>query len=188
MFSNHYLNYADDVLLTLMQQSDEKAFETIYRRHWYKMYQVAFQFMGSKEDSEQIVQDAFESLWKRREMLEVRQLKVYLVVVVKNLATNMIKSQITFRKYQEFLIFRKIEQTGNVENISNFEELAAAVDDALRKLPEKTAEVFRLSRFENMPNREIAVMLHLSEKAVEYHITKSLKFLKMELKPFHSDN
>jgi RNA polymerase sigma factor (sigma-70 family) len=104
------------------------------------------------------------------------------------LTTNLIKSQITMRKYQEYLIFREIEQNRQIEDVLYFDDLAEAVEQALKKLPEKTAEVFRLSRFEHQSNQEIATKLHLSEKAVEYHITKSLQFLKQHLKMFHSDN
>jgi len=188
MFSNPFVAYTDDSLVDLLRQGNERAFEAIYQRYWYRMYQVAHQFTGSKQDSEQIVQDVFESIWRRREALKVQQLPVYLIVSVKNCANNLIKSQITFRKYQEYLIFREIEQSGKGEAISNFDELADAVEDALKKLPEKTAEVFRLSRFENMSNREIAALFNFSEKTVEYHITKSLKFLKEALKPYQSDN
>jgi RNA polymerase sigma-70 factor (ECF subfamily) len=54
----------------------------------------------------------------------------------------------------------------------------------MKKLPEKTCEVFRMSRFENQSVKEIAVQLNLSEKAVEYHITKSLKLLRENLKAY----
>ena len=58
----------------------------------------------------------------------------------------------------------------------------------MKKLPEKSGEVFRLSRFEGQSVRAIADRLNLSEKAVEYHITKSLKVLKEQLRVFHTDN
>ena len=67
-------------------------------------------------------------------------------------------------------------------------ELSEAVEKVLSRLPEKSAEVFKRSRFENQSVREIAVSLNLSEKAVEYHITKSLKFLKENLKSYQSNN
>jgi RNA polymerase sigma-70 factor (ECF subfamily) len=35
-----------------------------------------------------------------------------------------------------------------------------------------------------MNTKEIAIQMKLSEKAVEYHITKSLKFLKENLKDY----
>jgi len=188
MLSNKYTTQADDFLVQQLLQSDERAFEEIYQRYWYKLYRFAYQQTGSKEDAEHLVHDVFASIWKRRETLQIKKLEVYLIVSVKHLTTNLIKSQITLRKYQEYLIFREIEQNSQIEDILYFDDLAQAVEQALKKLPEKTAEVFRLSRFEHRTNREIAAKLQLSEKAVEYHITQSLQFLKTHLKTFHSDN
>lgn len=188
MLSIKYQTQSDDFLVQQLTRSDEKAFEEIYQRYWYKLYRFAYQQTGSKEDAEHLVHDVFVSIWKRREALQIKDLSVYLIASVKHLTTNLIKSQITMRKYQEYLIFKEIEQNRQIEDVLYFDDLAEAVEQALKKLPEKTAEIFRLSRFEHRSNQEIASKLHLSEKAVEYHITKSLQFLKQHLKAFHSDN
>ena len=58
------------------------------------------------------------------------------------------------------------------------------IEKALNELPEKTQEVYRLSRFDNLTGREIAERIGLSEKSVEYHISQSLKFLRQQLKDF----
>lgn len=188
MRSLKYHLQPDDFLVQRLTQSDELAFEAIYERYWLKLYNFAYQQTGSKDDAEHLVHDVFVSLWKRRSLLQVKNLSVYLIASVKHLTTNLIKSQITMRKYREYLLFREIEQNEPIENILYFDDLAAAIEEALKKLPEKTAEIFRLSRFGHQTNQEIAAQLQLSEKAVEYHITKSLQFLKNHLKLFYSDN
>lgn len=66
----------------------------------------------------------------------------------------------------------------------NRELLLKAIDKTLRELPEKTQLVFRLSRFENKSVREIAGNLELTEKAVEYHITKAIKLLRQRLRGY----
>ena len=43
---------------------------------------------------------------------------------------------------------------------------------------------FRMSRFEHKRNSEIANELHISTKAVEFHITKALKVLRVNLKDY----
>ena len=74
------------------------------------------------------------------------------------------------------------------ELIGGFQELMAAVEKVLSRLPEKSAEIFKRSRFENQSVRDIAKGMNLSEKAVEYHITKSVKFLRENLRAYHSEN
>lgn len=70
------------------------------------------------------------------------------------------------------------------ESSLTFHELSQAIEKAIATLPEKTRQVFRLSRFDHLSIREIATNLNISEKAVEYHITQSLKTLRFYLKDY----
>jgi RNA polymerase sigma-70 factor (ECF subfamily) len=55
-------------------------------------------------------------------------------------------------------------------------------------MSEKTATVFRMSKIEEISVKKISERLDISEKAVEYHITKSQKILKEKFKDFYSAN
>lgn len=48
-----------------------------------------------------------------------------------------------------------------------YEELQREVQKAVDALPDRCREVFRMSRFEGLKNREIAARLGISETAVE---------------------
>ena len=65
-----------------------------------------------------------------------------------------------------------------------YDDLAEAVEVAVNRLPEKSRQVFRLNRLEGKSIREIANLMKLSEKAIEYHLTKSIKELKVHLRDF----
>jgi RNA polymerase sigma-70 factor (ECF subfamily) len=110
------------------------------------------------------------------------------MVAMKHLATNYIKSQINHRKLQEYLIFHQMQQSFSTEELVNYGDLSDALKEVMKKLPEKTSEVFKLSRFENQSVKDIASLLNLSEKAVEYHITKSMKLLKENLRAYYNYN
>lgn len=178
----------DAELVSLLKGGNQKAFEEIYNRYWYKLFCVAYYETGSREDAEELVHDLFESIWNKRGQGHINHLKSYLVVSIKHLVTNYIKSKITQRRYQEYLILHELYQTESTDATINFSDLSKAVDEVMKKLPEKTCAVFKMSRFENKPVKDIARQLSLSEKAVEYHITKSLKVLQGQLKIYQSDN
>ena len=55
---------------------------------------------------------------------------------------------------------------------------------SLDALGRQTRRVFMLSRFDGMSNRQIAQELGISEKSVEYHVTKALKQLRTDLKDY----
>jgi RNA polymerase sigma-70 factor (family 1) len=178
----------DEQLVIQLHKSDKLAFEEIYDRYWYKLFCICYHQLGSKEEAEELVHDIFESLWFRRGETRIRNLNTYLVISIKYRITNFLKSQITWRKYREYMILNKIQETYSTEEIVRFSDLSKAVDAVMSRLPEKTSRVFQLSRFENQSVRDIAEELHISEKAVEYHITKSLKALKEGLWMYQSDN
>lgn len=68
----------------------------------------------------------------------------------------------------------------NVDDHICFSELYGQYQYHLNSLPEKTREVFELSR-SGFTNREIAARLNIVEKTVEFHIRKCLRVLKNNL-------
>jgi RNA polymerase sigma-70 factor (family 1) len=182
------VNYRDlnnEILIERFQKGEIGAFEEIYKRYWLKLYSLAYTQIGTKEEAEDLIHNLFESLWKKKDEVNIRNLQTYLIVSVKYLSVAYIKSQINLRKYQEYLIFQEIYSSTSTEDIINFADLQKAVENAMKTLPEKTVEVFKMSRFDKKSVREIAQHLQLSEKAVEYHITKSLKVLRAQLHHFN---
>lgn len=62
-----------------------------------------------------------------------------------------------------------------------YDELQHSIDRALDTLPQRTADIFRMSRYESLKNREIAQQLGISTTAVEKHISKALKTIAAQL-------
>jgi RNA polymerase sigma-70 factor (ECF subfamily) len=63
-------------------------------------------------------------------------------------------------------------------------EIMVIIETTLQSLPDQTRRIFELSRFECLSVKEIAEKLSLSPKSIEYHITKSLKALRIALKDY----
>jgi RNA polymerase sigma-70 factor (family 1) len=184
----HNQNHTDGQLVALLSESNKAAFDAIYARYWRLLYAVAFGQLGTKEEAEDIVHNVFERIWNNRQTQQIKNLKAYLVVSVRHYSINYIKAQITYRKFQEYLIFQEIQKNFSTDDIVNYTELQWVVNEVLEKMPDKTAEVFRMSRYENKSVKDIAAHLNLTEKAVEYHITKSLKFIKERLDAYYNHN
>ena len=180
----NYALLADDVLLRLLRISDEFAYKEIYLRHWRKLYCSAVSKINSKEVAEDIVQSVFTDLWVRRERHSINSIGGYLETAVKYQVINYIKLAISRRA--QFAGFSELQKTE--ENPADLpllaRELHTAIDKAISQLPTKTQAIFRLSRFEKQSNKDISRTMELSEKAVEYHITQSLKSLRFFLKNF----
>ncbi|WP_205510258.1 RNA polymerase sigma-70 factor [Longitalea arenae] len=175
---------ADNVLLKFLKISDELAYKEIYLRYWRRLYGSALSKTNSKEVAEDIVQSVFTDLWDRRETHQINNIAAYLETAVKYQVINYIKAAISKRtQYSGFSELQK--QTENPADLPLLvQELNEAIDKAISQLPQKTQTIFRLSRFEKQSNKDISRIMDLSEKAVEYHITQSLKSLRFFLKDF----
>ena len=175
---------ADNVLLKLLKISDELAYKEIYLRYWRRLYRSAVSKTNSKEVAEDIVQSVFTDLWDRRESHQINSIAAYLETAVKYQIINYIKSAISKRtQYAAFSELQKAEEN-SVDLPLLVQELNTAIDKAISQLPQKTQTIFRLSRFEKQSNKDISRIMDLSEKAVEYHITQSLKSLRFFLRDF----
>lgn len=70
---------------------------------------------------------------------------------------------------------------GSADEELLYNELRRQIDEVLSNLPERSRQVFVMSRFEGLKNKEIAERLDISVKVVEKHITKSLAMLRKQI-------
>jgi RNA polymerase sigma-70 factor (ECF subfamily) len=179
-----YRLLADEVLLKLLKISDELAFKELYLRYWKNLYTSALNKINSKEIAEDIVQTVFTDLWEKREKHSIENISAYLDTAVKYRVINYIKSAISKKAHHLTIGERQKAEEDNTDLLLLVQELNTAIDKAISQLPPKTQTIFRLSRLEQHSNKEISLIMDLSEKAVEYHITQSLKSLRFYLKDF----
>ena len=179
-----YRLLSDDLLTKLLKTSDETALKEIYLRHWQSLFQAALRKVRVKEIAEELVQNIFVSLWDRRAIQSIEQLSCYLHTAIKYQVINYLKSKILDKKYLLHAVQQSASEDNSCESALLTHELSLAIDHAIRELPPKTQLVFRLSRYENRSIREISQSMNISEKAVEYHITQSLKIMRLHLKEF----
>lgn len=174
--------FTDQELLHALRHDDEKAFSELFRRYWRKVHAMAYARVRSKEVTEEIVQDLFASLWDRRATHSIRSLPSYFYQAVKFKALNYIEARIVQEKYWKYyqqFIPRTVDNTR-----LDYEGLVEAIEAGMETLPEKSKKVFRLHRLEGWSIPEIASLLNLSEKAIQYHLTQSVKKVRVHLKNY----
>ncbi len=168
-------------LISSLREGDENAFAYIFKKYWYQLYAVAYAKVHSHEVAEEIVQDLLVALWEKRSVLLITNLNHYLHASLRNRCIDLIRKKVSQEKYFEHCKAYFPLSNANEENLV---ELSSAIEKGIAILPEKTRDIFILNRIEGLPNSEIAKRHKLTEKSVEYHITKSLKQLRQYLKDY----
>jgi RNA polymerase sigma-70 factor (ECF subfamily) len=148
------------------------------------MFLIAYRRLKDKEVAKELVQDIFLKLWKNKATLQIKQLEHYLYSATKYAIIDYIRTCITQDKYNKYYQVFVSAMDSNTEDTIAFNDLLTTVNHGLITLPEKSRQVFTLNRLENWPVSKIAIHLKLSEKAVEYHLTKSLKIIRAYLKEY----
>jgi RNA polymerase sigma-70 factor (family 1) len=180
--SSSYADLSDADLLAALRTDDAGSFTEIYQRYCYQLFTVAYRKLNNREAAE--VQDLFENLWNRRASHEIAQLKQYLFSALRYRIINYIKAQQVRAGYELYCRLTGVRAATTTEDALAYGELSAALLAGVRRLPTKTREIFQLSRLEQYSVAEISGRVNLSEKTVEYHLTKSLKLLRSYLRDF----
>lgn len=177
------------LLIQQLKDGNEKVFEQIVKSYWPRLYAFANIYVINKEAAKEIVQDTFLVLWSQRKYLEDNTcLITYLMVVGRNKCLNYLKSlqlhTIPIDDLNEYTVYQRsnvyVLEDDSLEILIT-KELAQAIATSLEKLPAQTKEIFMLSRYNGLKNKEIADQLGISTKSVEYHIKNALKQLKSDL-------
>lgn len=179
-----YNSLNDKALLDAIRQDDEKAFAALFDRYWNKAHVITYSKVRSRDVTEEIVQDIFITLWDKRASVNINNISSYLCTSIKNKAINYIEHNIVQKKYWDYYKSFIPSSESSTEQLMDYNSLMEEIETGLNQLPEKNKKVFELNRLEGRSIPEIAKILDLSEKAIEYHLTKSLKQLKVYLKDF----
>lgn len=176
--------YNETLLLENLRKGCDRAFEQLFARHWTPLYRIAKLKLRSHDEAEEVLQHIFSRLWEKRESLLITNLTYYLQTALRNRILNIIRDKIPQEKYWNYYKTFIPQHQDVTDQLVAFDDLNDAVELAVSHLPEKSRQVFRLSKLEGRTNAEIASLLDVSEKAIEYHLTKSLKQLRIHLKDY----
>jgi len=161
-------------------------FEILYKKFWKKLYAICYNQTNHKEISEEIVQDIFISLWKRRkELVITTSIEHYLVKATKLKVIDYYRKHYTEKHKNtsqcDLCEHPEFDQKCLEHNEALFEFLEQEVELIVNQLPCQCQKVYRLSREQQLNTSEIAKDLNISTKTVKNHLTKALGFIRIHL-------
>jgi RNA polymerase sigma-70 factor (ECF subfamily) len=176
---------ADEDLMPLVHDGDARAFEVVFDRHADAAFSLAYRMCGRQSTAEDVVQEAFLSLWRSGARYERRRgsVRSWVLGVVHNRAIDLFR--------------RESVRAGRDVNADGLVELMRAPDDtpadlqrredgeeiraALKDLPSDQRHVIELAYFGGFSHSQIATMLELAPGTVKGRMRLGLTKLRIAL-------
>lgn len=175
-----------------MYDTTGRNFNNIYNAYYKKSFLFVKSYLHDDLAAEDIVSDSLIKLWERMKTDPVVQIGPFLFTILKNRSLDYLKHQGVKRDVHESLIkalnrelevrMFSLESSDPKEIFST--EVQQIIETTLLALPERTREIFVMSRFQNKSHKEIANFFDITVKGVDYHILQSVKELRSALKDY----
>lgn len=187
------MEYNVDVLermreITLaIKAGSEDVFRSVYRAEFNNLVHFVNSYTRNRLDAEDLVQETMMAIWEGRDTLDPgRNFRSYLYTIARNKSLNYLRDNAKRKKDSslqdsETLINSLALSSLAVEEEINALELQEFIDRVYLSLPKKVVNTFRMSRQEGLTYGEIAQNLGITPKVVEYHISITLKALRLKL-------
>jgi RNA polymerase sigma-70 factor (ECF subfamily) len=172
----------DHDLLRRVQQGDMVAFSRLVDRYRDRLMNVIGRMLNSREESEDIVQEAFLRVYQHRESFDFKHcFSTWIYTIALNLARNELRKKKKYRFVDIFDMQNKEMETAVKAKIPS--NLGPALEAAIESLPEKYKTAFLLRDIEEMPYEEVARILSVPLGTVKSRVNRARSILREKLKP-----
>ena len=168
----------DEELLLGVAQRDEQALGVLYDRFGARAIGLAYRILGERGAAEDVVQEAFLSIWRRAVSFEQGRGRAqhWLLAIVHNRAIDRIRSAAGRRTADTPLdlvdrVLTIDDPWHGIDGLVQREELRLWLDS----LPETARRTLELAYFEGYMQREIAEMMGVPVGTVKARIRSALR-------------
>ncbi len=176
---------ADEDLMGRVQDGDARAFEVIFDRHSDIAFSLAYRMCGRRAMAEDVVQEAFLSLWRSGARYDRTRgsVRSWVLGVVHNRAIDLFRRD-TVRAGKDVSDEDAVQRLAAVESTENEVQRrddAAQVRAALAELPGEQRQVIELAYFGGFSHTQISDMLSLPAGTVKGRMRLGLQKLRLSL-------
>jgi len=181
----------DRDLVSLLKSGSVEAFEELMQRHETKAFNLALRLTRCQEDAEEVLQDAFTSIYRKIDAFEGKSaFTSWMYRIVVNAAfMRLRKRKKSLAKSMEDLtpaVRHQIieENCGYQERSDSYtvnRELRTELEKAISNLPGDYRLVYILRDVDCMSNQEVAEVLNLSVPAIKSRLHRARLMLRKKL-------
>jgi RNA polymerase sigma-70 factor (ECF subfamily) len=176
-----------ELLTAIQERADSSALGALYDRYGRKVYSLANAILRCKPDSEDILQEVFERVWKKGHSYrsELGEVKHWLLRIAHNRSINRLKSR-ALRAAPSMTSADSVAggipgAVANSFEIDTDFDISEYVRAALTYLPEEQRRLIELAFFKGLSHSEIAETERLPLGTVKTRIRSGIMRLRTEL-------
>jgi RNA polymerase sigma-70 factor (ECF subfamily) len=159
---------------------DKKSFQLLFNKLYSIMCLFAMKFLHDYDDSEDMVQEVFITLWNQREKFDSNeQIKAFLYLSVRNKCLNFLDHQVVKQKFIAASLINKEELT---EELVLEAEVIQNINIAINKLSGQRKQIIILT-MQGLKNGEIALKMNISINTVKLQKKIAYRQLREKLEP-----
>ncbi len=176
---------ADEELMQLVQQGDPRAFELLYERHGGAAFSLAYRMVGDRAAAEDIVQEAFLSMWRSRVRYQPARgsVRTWVLGIVHHRTIDGLRRNLVHQRRRASA--EGIEELHEAAERTDVEaarrEEARTVRAAMEELPGEQLQVIELAYFGGFTHTQIAEMLEMPVGTVKGRMRLGLEKLRRQL-------
>lgn len=176
-------NYEDDAgLLARIQEGEHAAFSMLVRKHTGRFYRVAYRFLRSRPDAEDVVQDAFIKLWERPETWDTAQNAAFTTWFHRVVVNRCLDHQKKKRPLQLIDETQVQDDRESSEAALMERQQQVEVERQIAALPDRQRAALILCFYEGLSNQEAADVMGVKLKALQSLLMRAKTALKEQLK------
>jgi len=183
--SSALASLADEDLMARAGSGDARAFSAIYDRHGTSAYSLAYRMCGRKGLADDVVQEAFLSVWRAGGRYDAQRgsVRTWVLGIVHNRAIDAIRRATVHdsRRASDEGIEERFEARERTDAEAARRGEAAEVRTALETLPPDQLRVIELAYFGGFTHTEIADMLDTPLGTVKGRMRLGLEKLRATL-------
>ncbi len=164
-------------MLKRIAKDDKIAFQILYERYHHALYRRIFHLLPSAEETDDILQETFISLWEHRTKLDTeRPIGGWLFTISFNRLLNHLKKK--GRERARVQVIAVLAGESDSTNTDVTESKLAILDAAVRQLPPKKRLAFELCKIEGKTYEKAATEMGVSRHTVKEYLREAMNFLR----------
>jgi RNA polymerase sigma-70 factor (ECF subfamily) len=180
-----FATLADEDLMQLVHAGEARAFEVIFDRHGDAAFSLAYRMCGRRAMAEDVVQEAFLSLWRSGARYDHARgsVRSWVLGVVHNRAIDAFRRELirTSRDVADDGITERMPAAERTETEVEQRDDARHVRGALSELPPEQRQVIELAYFGGFSHSQIAGILKLPAGTVKGRMRLGLSKMRLLL-------